>query len=161
MGFRTDQDRTACTRLDQHDASENERPHDPVPQFGFGDHQGPQVFGRNEQRLHIVDGMNVDQRRPAGQLPHLGDEVAGSQFDDGGQTSQWIAPGYPDRTGNENEHARSNVARDEKRLACSVMSDLAEAAQAAQSHRDRISETSARREDQWMAWEALLLNSVR
>ena len=41
-----------------------------------------------------------------------------------------IAPGDPDRTGNENEHARSIVARDEKRLARRVVSDLAEAAQA-------------------------------
>ena len=65
MGFGTDQDRAACARLDQHDAPENERPHDPVAQCGFGDHQGPQVFGRNEQRLHTVNGMNIDQRWPA------------------------------------------------------------------------------------------------
>ena len=92
--------------------------------------KAPQVIGRNEQRLHTVNGVNIDQRRPAGQLPHLGDEIAGSQFDNGGETSQRIASRDPDRTGNENEHARSIVARDEKRLACSVVPDLAEAAQA-------------------------------
>ena len=89
--FGTDQDRTAGTRLDQGDAAQNQRPHDPFAEFGLFDHQGAQVLRRNQQRFHIVDCVNVDEGRLTRQLPHFGNELSGSLLHDRSAMTQGIA----------------------------------------------------------------------
>ena len=90
-GFGPNQDWTAGTSLDQGDATQDQRPHDPFAEFGLFDHQGAQVFGRDQQRFHVVDRVDVDKRWLAGQLPHFGDELTGSLLHDRGTVPQRIA----------------------------------------------------------------------
>ena len=54
------------------------------PSFRLFDHQGSQIFGRNEKRLHVVDRVDVDERWLAGQLSHFGDELTRSLLHDRG-----------------------------------------------------------------------------
>ena len=124
-----DEDRAAGARLDQHDAAQDQRAHDAVAELGLRDHHGPQVLCRDEQRLHVVDGVRVDQRRPAGELPQLGREVTGALLDDGGEMPQRIAPRHPYATGSEHEGSGSDFPRHEQRLILGVALHLAEADQ--------------------------------
>jgi hypothetical protein len=64
-GFRTDQDRAAGAGLDQCDASEDQGLHDPFAEFGLFDHQGTQLLRWDQERLDIVDSVNVDEGRLA------------------------------------------------------------------------------------------------
>jgi hypothetical protein len=54
-GFGANQDRTAGTSLDQGDATQDRCPHDPFAEFGLLDHQGAQIFGRDEKCFHVID----------------------------------------------------------------------------------------------------------
>ena len=92
-GFGANQDRTAGTGLDQGDATQDQCPHDPFAEFGLFDHQGAQIFGRNQQRFHVIDRVDVDERRLAGQLPYFGDELTGSLLHDRSAVPQGIASG--------------------------------------------------------------------
>ena len=94
-GCGTNQDRTAGTSLHQRDATQDKCPHDPFAKFGLFDNQGAQIFGRNKQRFHVVDRVDVDERWLAGQLPDFSDELTGSLFQDWGAVPQWIASGEP------------------------------------------------------------------
>ena len=60
------EDRTAGTGLNQGDATQDQCPHDPLAQLGLFDHQGSQIFGRNEKRFHVIDRVDVDERWLAG-----------------------------------------------------------------------------------------------
>jgi len=64
--FGANQDRAAGSSLDQGNATQDQRPHDPFAKFGLFDHQGAQVLRRNQQRVHIVDRVNVNERRLTG-----------------------------------------------------------------------------------------------
>ena len=101
-----DQRWTAGAKLDQCDAAQDQGPHDPFAQFGFGDHQRAYTFRRNDQRFHVGDRMHVDQYRTAGQLTDLSDEVASPFLDDRREMSERVAARDGNRTGNECKHAR-------------------------------------------------------
>ena len=57
------------------------------------DHQGAQIFGRNEKRFHVIDSVGVDERWLAGQLSHFGNEFTRSLLQDRGAVPQRIASG--------------------------------------------------------------------
>ena len=73
-----DDDRPAGAALEQADAAQDQRAHDPLAEFGLLDQQIAQPRRRNDQRF---DGLHcataVDQRGPAGQLRQLAHEGAG------------------------------------------------------------------------------------
>ena len=120
-GFGADQHRTAGTSLDQDDATQDQGAHDPFAEFGLFDHQGAQIFRRNQQRFHIVDRVNVDERRLARQLPDFGDEFTGPLLHDRGAVPQGIAPSDAHRALDQHVHAGSDVSRHEQRLAGGVV----------------------------------------
>jgi hypothetical protein len=92
-GFGANQYLTAGTSLDRGDATQDQCAHDPFAEFGLFDHQGAQVFGRDEQRFHVVDRVDVDERWLSGQLPYFGDELTGSLLHDRGAVAEGIASG--------------------------------------------------------------------
>ena len=63
---RTDQNGAAPSGLDQPDAAQDQRPHDPLAELRFGHDQCPQSIGGHEQCLHVVVGIRVDERHAAG-----------------------------------------------------------------------------------------------
>jgi hypothetical protein len=112
-GFSANQGRAAGTGLEQGDATQNQCPHDPLAEFGLRNHQSAQIFGRNQQHFHLIDGVNVDQRRLAGQLPDFGNELAGSLLHDRGAMPQGIASHNAHRPLDQHEHTGSDFPRDE------------------------------------------------
>ena len=92
-GFWANQDGTAGTSLDQGDATQDQCPHDPFAEFGLFDHRGAQIFGRDQQRFHVVNRVDVDERWLAGQLPYFGDELTGSLLRDRSVVPQGITSG--------------------------------------------------------------------
>src|ERR1700721_2563562 len=89
--FGANQHRTSGASLDQGNAAQDQRMHDPFAEFGLFDHQGAQIFRRNQQCFDIIDRVNVDERRLTRQLPHFGNEVTGSLLHDRGAMPEGIA----------------------------------------------------------------------
>ena len=83
----------AGASLDQGDATQDQCSHGPFAEFGLFDHQGAQIFGRNEKRFHVIDRVDVDERWLAGQLSHFGNEFTRSLLQDRGAVPQRIASG--------------------------------------------------------------------
>ena len=77
-----DDHRPAAAGLDQPDAPQDQRPHDPLAQFRLGDQQGAQPLGRDLDRLAAGQRLGVDQGRPPRQLRELAHERAGLVDDD-------------------------------------------------------------------------------
>ena len=61
--FGANQHRTSGAGLDQGDATQDQCMHDPFAEFGLFNHQGAQIFRRNQQCFDIIDRVNVDERR--------------------------------------------------------------------------------------------------
>ena len=61
--------------LQQADAAQDQRAHDPLAQFGFRNQQRAQPVRRNDQRLYRLLRDGVHQRRPAGQLRQFAHEL--------------------------------------------------------------------------------------
>ena len=77
-----DQHRAAGAALDQADPAQDQRAHDALAEFGFGDQQRAQLIRRDQQRLDIALGMAVDQREAAGKLADLGEKLPRPLIDD-------------------------------------------------------------------------------
>ena len=100
---RTDQDRAAGVRRDQGDAAQDQRAHDALAELGLGDQHGAELVGRDEDHLDLAFGMAVDQRRLAGQLADLGEELAGALVDQPAtwpSPSCWVIATWPERMTN-------------------------------------------------------------
>lgn len=95
-----------------------------------GDQQSAKSGWQKEQRFNGLGCARIDQGGSAGELRDFGDEFACTQFNDFLRPAGSIASfdGYP--TGNDDEHARRNLARPEKILVDGVVFDLAESAHA-------------------------------
>lgn len=50
--------------------------------FGFRNDKRPKLFGRHEERLHVGDGVRIDERWLARQLADFGGEISGPELDD-------------------------------------------------------------------------------
>ena len=64
----------------QCNATQDQRAHDPLTQFGLGDQQRPHPVGREDQRLDRLGNDAVAERRPAGELRQFANERAGAEF---------------------------------------------------------------------------------
>lgn len=121
-----DEDRPAGAALDQRGAAEEEGVRDLLAELRRLDHQSPHSVGRHEDGLDVADRMAVDQRRLAGELPDLGEELARPLLDDRCDIAEPVAPGDGDAPREDHEHARAGLAGLEQRRACGVPQDLPE-----------------------------------
>src|SRR5437773_5105229 len=126
---RTDQDGAAGAGFDQGDPAQDQRAYDPLAELGFGDQQGPQSIGGNEQRLHVRDRVSVDEGGTAGELAHLGEEVTRPFLENREHASQALAPRDGDGPRDDDEHPRTDLARPVQRFASPVAPHGAEAAE--------------------------------
>ncbi len=77
-----DDDRSADTGLEQADATQDQRPHDPLAKIRFRDQQCPEPVRRDEQGLHGRSRIGVHQGRPSRQLCQFTHERARMVGDD-------------------------------------------------------------------------------
>jgi hypothetical protein len=125
-----DQHHATGPRFDQGDAAQDQRARDALAQVGLGDEQGAQGRRCDQQRFDGALGLAIDQRRPARQLPHLGQEVPPALLRDGHHLAQAVALGDGHHACQHHEHARPQFARGEEPLAMGVAAHRAEAAHA-------------------------------
>ena len=123
-----DQHRTADAALDQADPAQDQRAHDALAEFGFGDQKRPQLIRRNQQRFDIALGMAVDQRDAAGELADLGQKLPRPLVDDRRDMAEAVALGDRDMARQHHEHAGADLAGLEQGFAIPVASRLPEPA---------------------------------
>src|SRR6202022_2091627 len=128
-GFVPNKHRTTGTSLNQGNATQDQCPHDPFAEFWLFDHQGAQILGRNKERFHVVDRVDIDERWLAGQLAYFGDELTGPLLHDRGAVPQSIASDHSDRALNQHKHAGSDFSRHEQILARAIAPNLPKTAQ--------------------------------
>src|SRR5260221_9224639 len=58
----TDNDGAAAAGFKQTNTTQDERPHNALAKFGFGDEQRTKLFRRNHQRFDVVLRVRIDQR---------------------------------------------------------------------------------------------------
>src|SRR3954452_17285046 len=85
----TDDYRPAGSGLQQADAAQDERPHDPFAELWFRDQQRTQSIRRNDQGFYCCLRRGVHQRWPAGELGELAHELPRCVRND-----QFVAPGF-------------------------------------------------------------------
>ncbi len=124
----SDDHRPADARLEQADPAQDQRAHDPLAKFGFGDQQGTKPVRRNDQRFHCVLRMRVDQRGPARQLRELAHECAGAVRHDEVARVGVVAPDDLDLAAQDDDQARPDLARAADRLSGGIVADLSEPA---------------------------------
>ena len=73
-----DDDGAAGAFFENADPAQDQRPHDPLAELGFGDQEGAQPLGWNVERADRLAGITVDQRRTARKLRQLPDHRARS-----------------------------------------------------------------------------------
>src|SRR5690242_13053590 len=78
----TDDDWSGDPALEEPDATEDERAHDPLAQLGLRDEQVAEPRRRDDQRLDGADRLRVHQRRAARELRELAHERPRSVRDD-------------------------------------------------------------------------------
>ncbi len=71
-----DENRSASAFFDQRHASQNQRAHDALAQFGFGHDQRAQTVGVDQQRLDGFERQSVDQRMAPRQLTDFGEKIS-------------------------------------------------------------------------------------
>ncbi len=124
-----DDDRSAGAGLEQADAAQDQRAHDPLAEIGFRDQQRAEPVRRNDQRLHRLLGGGVDQRRPAGHLRQFAHELAGPVRDDQAMRhAGLVALGDVDLAGQDDDKPGTDLAGCEQRLAGGKGANFAEPA---------------------------------
>ena len=78
-----DDDWSAGSGFEQADTAQYQSPHDPLTELRLGNHQRPQPFRWNDQRLDRLAGVGIDQCRPAGQLCEFAQKRTGALGDNG------------------------------------------------------------------------------
>ena len=81
----SDDHRSAGSRFNQPDATQDQRAHDPFPEFRLRDQQCPELVRRDAQGLHRSLCVGVNQSRSARQLRQFAHECARAMRDD------WLA----------------------------------------------------------------------
>jgi len=112
--------------LDHADAPQNQRVHDPLAEFGFGDQQRPQPIGRDGQGFHRPLGVGVQQHRPACELSHFPDHPARTDGEETPAAARLVVLGEIDLAGQDHEQAVARFADLEQRLTRRIAADLAE-----------------------------------
>ena len=92
------------------------------------DDQGAQICWRDDQGFDVVDSMDVDKRRLAGQLPYFGDKPTGSLLHDRGTVPQGIASGDAHEALDQHRHAGGDLSRHEQCVTRGIAPNLPKAA---------------------------------
>ena len=69
-------DRSAGAAFEQADTAQDQRPHDPLAEIGLLHHQIAQPLRGDDERLHRLDRLRVDQRGAGRKLRQFADEAA-------------------------------------------------------------------------------------
>src|SRR6266446_1517495 len=123
---RADDHRPARARLQQTYAAQNEGAHDPLAEFRLGDKQCPQSIRRDDQSLDRFACACIHQRRPAGELRQLAQELACAMGDNGCAVARLIVPGDFDAAGQDDTKPAGDFADPGQRLANLKGAHLAE-----------------------------------
>jgi hypothetical protein len=107
---RPDQHGAGRAGLDQPDAAQDQRAHDPLAEVGLGDDQRAQLLGWNQQRLGVDVGVVVDERRASRELADLGGELPGALAHDRRDVPQPVALAGGHAAGQHDETAGSALA---------------------------------------------------
>ena len=107
---RPDQD-SAHGPFEESHPPKDERAHDAFAEIGFGDQERPQSVSGDQQGLDVALGGRVHQRRAAGELADLGQEVAHALFDDRSDVAQSVALGHRDEALEHDKHAGRDFSR--------------------------------------------------
>ena len=102
---RADQDGARGAALKQRHPPKNERPHNALAEFGFGDQKRAQAFGRDQQSLDVALRRSVDEGRASGKLTDVGQELTDSLFHNRRRVAQTIALGERHRALKDDKHA--------------------------------------------------------
>lgn len=127
---RADDDRPARAAFQQTDAAQDQRPHDPLAEACLLHHQVAQPLRGNDEGLDRLFGLGIDQRRTAGKLRKLADEIARTMGDDGLAPAGSDILGDVDRARQENDQPRRDSAGGDDMLAGGIGTRLAEPAHA-------------------------------
>ena len=120
-----DDDRTGAG-LDQADATQDQRAHQPLAEIGLGNQQGAQPVGRDRDRLDVGQRLLVDQIGTAGKLGELAHEIATFVDDDLGLLAA-VRPGHLDLAGQDQDQARTGLADARQHLTGAIAARLPEA----------------------------------
>ena len=112
-----DQQRPAGTRLDEHDAAQDQRTHDQFTHLGFGHEQGPQPLRNDQQCLDFAPRAPIDERRLAGELAHFGQEPAWAFQRYRQVMAQPVAARHHHLAAEHHEHAGAGLAGFEQVIA--------------------------------------------
>ena len=89
--LRADQGGATGAGFDQDHAAQDQRAHDAVAEFGLRDHDAAQMVRRDEERLHVLNCINVNQCGPAGELTYFSDEITRAFLHDGSERPKPVA----------------------------------------------------------------------
>jgi hypothetical protein len=112
-----DDDRSADTRLEQANAAQDQRAHDPLSEVGFGNQQRSEALWRDEQGLNRPSRMGVHQSRPSHQLSQFTHERTGVVDNDQLSASGYMVSCDVDFAGQNNRQAVPRVADLDQRIA--------------------------------------------
>ena len=71
-----DDHRASEADLDHRHVAQEQRPHDAFAELGLGDEQRAKLVGRNDDRLHLLDRLDVDRARLLRERSEVGQELA-------------------------------------------------------------------------------------
>jgi hypothetical protein len=111
----------AC--LQQTNTPENQGAHDALAELGFCNQEGPQLVGRDDQRVDRCSRVGVHQRRPARELRQFTHEMR----DDRGGAARLVTPSDVDVSSQDDAEAQTNLTDGRERFAHPVRADLAKA----------------------------------
>ena len=122
-----DDDRSADAGLEQADAAQDQRPHDPLAEIRFRDQQRPEPVRRDEQGLHRPSRIGVHQGRPARQLRQFAHERARVVGDDQLAAAGFVVPCDVDVAGQDDDQAVAGFADLDQRVTRAIGADHAKA----------------------------------
>ncbi len=125
-----DDDRSARGAFQQPDTAQDQRPHDAFAEIGFLYHQVAQSLRRDDERLHRLSGLRVDQRGAGRQLRQFADETARTMGDDRFAPAEPAILGDVHSARQDDDQAWRHVAGRDHAFAGGIGAGLAETAHA-------------------------------
>jgi len=111
MAGRADDHRPGGAGLQQSDAAQDQRPHQPLAQFGFLHQHVAQRLAGQDQGVDILRCLGIDQGRAVGQLRQLAQELAWAMLDDGFAAGNTAALADADAARAQENQPRPGFAR--------------------------------------------------
>ena len=125
-----DDHRPARAGLEQSDATQDQRAHDPLAQFGLGHEQCPKPVRRNKQGLHRPLRVSVHEGGSSRELRQFAHEGAGLVRDDRHAAAGWIVLGDVDLAVQDDGQAETLIADLGQRFAGTKRMDVTKPAHA-------------------------------